>query len=163
MYCCQREEMAIGNHLFITCLMWSFWCFAVIIYCPLDLWVASFLILDTICSLIYSNSFLPSPSSPSAQLYMYYICAIQNIWVPFWESHWTSSLKHCFFSFLFFSSLVLYSLILDIFKIPNLLYSVFFQVSSSFLPKRVINYIQCTFLVKTIFFKQAHAFLCLNV
>ena len=36
-----------------------------------------------ICSLIYSNSFSSFPSSPSAQLYMYYICTIQNIWVPF--------------------------------------------------------------------------------
>jgi len=68
-----------------------------------------------------------------------------------------------FLSILILFLVIFYSFSLDIFKFPSLLYSVFFQVPSSFFLKHVVNYYQCTFLVKTIFFKQAHAFLYLNV
>lgn len=99
----QRKKW-LGNRLFITCLMWSFWCFAVIICCALDLWVADFLTFGhyLFTDLFKDFFFLPflTFSTIIYVLYMYYTKHMGS----FWDSRWISSLKHCFFPFLFYSS-----------------------------------------------------------
>lgn len=103
------------------------------------------------------------PSLPHLQ--HNYICIIYVLYKTygFLLRFSLNQLTEALFLFILILFLVIfYSFSLDIFKFPNLLYSVFFQVPSSFFLKHVVNYCQCTFLVKTIFFKQAHAFLHLN-
>ena len=142
--------------------MWSFWCFAVIICCALDLWVAGFLTFGhyLFVDLFKDFFFLPflTFSTIIYVLYMYYTKHMGS----FWDSRWTSSLKHCFFSFLFYSSWF-FIVLVWIFSSFLIFYIQFsFKFPHLFFLKHVVNYCQCTFLVKTIFFKQAHAFLHLN-
>ena len=74
----------LGNHLFIMCLTWSFWCFAVIICCALDLWVAGFLTLGhyLFIDLFKYFFFLPflAFSIIIYVLYMYYTKHTGSFW-----------------------------------------------------------------------------------
>ena len=134
MYCCQEKEMArksfVSNVLDVVFLMlcshnllssWSMSCKFPNIWTLFVHWFIQIVFL---------------PSLPHLQ--HNYICIIYVLYKTygFLLRFSLNQLTEALFLFiLIFFLLILYSFILDIFKLPNLLYSVFFQVPSSFFPK----------------------------